>query len=369
MSVFRSTTFINYVSVCCLLLSLSGVEGVSLRNKHHRMRAPVPTPAAGAPVPEPGPAFKQEKTQVTSEASLKAAQSQTQQELDRQIQMLNLEQQESAALMTLKATVEARETAERTLVHQRLVTSQKEVARLVSDLTHRSQNKMLIDLAILNREVAHAFLHHSSDAKFQQTPSSTTGGSGTSTPSTAKQAQQTRIIAKAADVVDAQLDTIIQSDELKYMKKFEDSASSDSSSTDVTEQDTGARPGESADQHYTRLLHEADALMAQAYPSIKCEGDMSATGGGKGSTGGTGGTGSTGTGGSGATGTGQSSTGGTGQTGGSSTGGATGESGGTAVSGAGTGGTGAGTGASGATGTGTGATGVSGATALGSSSS
>jgi len=305
-----------------------------------------------------------------------------------------MQQQESELLMKLKASHEAREKAEQSLIHARLLVSQREVKRLVHDLQHTAKNKMLLDLQRLNTEISHAVLPHhhagNSDAavhgadaskfkqqqKTTQTPSTTSTSTSTSTSSSTPDNKQ--ILASATDEIDAQVDGILNSDELKYIKDHAGDDSSDSEDDTVTETDSGAAPGETPDEHYRRLSHEADALMAEAYPFIKCSlgaasgGSASASGGtgGSGTTGGSGGTAASGNSG-GTAASGNSTTTGSGAAAsGSGASGASAASGAAAAGASGaTGGTAAGSGAVSGAAAATGASAATGATAAGGGSS
>jgi len=359
--VSRGATF----AFLCLLVVFTGAV-----NTEHRLRSKVP------PVE-----FKQQaKDEVTTEAAVETQLARSQFQLEQETKMLDMQREQMDLLLKLKATMEARERAESTLTHQRLVMAQREVSSLVEDLASTSKNKMLIDLQKLNSVISHSMLRHHKttttnakdgaqpalnpiDTKLteqkKQTPAATTSSTNAATPSNgvesdAKIALHKQIVAKATEVIDAQLDGILNSQELAYIKAHNDLGDTDQSQSQdgtITEIDSGANPGESPDDHYNRLTKEADALMASAYPFIKCEGGA-ATGessGGSGSH--SSGTGSTL----------ESSTGAS-----NSTSAASGASGGSGGSGA----TGTGTAASGATGTGlleAGATAGSGAAAAGGS--
>jgi len=208
--------------------------------------------------------------------------------------------------LKLKSLHQQREHAESKLLHQRLVMAQVETSHLVSDLAHRSKNKMLIDLSKLNHEVLTALGHKGSlDAKLVQKKKADPAGScptaaapseaetksedstaassvasdtkseaGGGLEPEAKKALHRQLVAKAAQVVDAQLNSILKSDELAYLKahnELGDSDAPDSAEGDIVEEDRDARPGESPDDHYKRLMKEADQLMAQAQPHIRCE--------------------------------------------------------------------------------------------------
>jgi len=342
MLVSRGATF----AFLCLLVVFTGAV-----NTEHRLRSKVP------PVE-----FKQQaKDEATTEATVKSQLARSQSQLEHETKMLDMQQEQMDLLMKLKATVEARERAESALTHQRLVIAQREIARLVEDLTSASKNKMLIDLQKLNSVIAHSMLRqhkdgaNPTDARLMEQQKQTPAAAATtsSSNSAANIALQTQIAAKATEEIDAQLDGILNSQELAYIQAHNALGSTDQSSQDgtVTEIDSGANPGESPDDHYNRLTKEADALMASAYPFIKCEGDAT-TGGSGGSGGHSGGTGSTvgstgasnstsaasgatGSGASGATGSGASGATGTGLTGATAVTGATGGSGATAAGGSG----------------------------------
>jgi len=313
------------LSVVFMVLALFAGEaqGVSLRNWQRARAGPAAVPATAAAAAATKTAVKpQFKQQATTEAALQTKQTRSQQELNHQIQLLNLEQQEAAALVTLKAKHLEREAVEKQMIRQRLVTAQTEAARLVADLAAVSKNKMLLDLQKLNSVIAHAMLPHAKspvDTKLKQTKkhdpaAGSSEAAEVATASTlanpdvaaaagmesdAKKSLHRQLVSKAADVVDAQLDSILNSDELAYIKAHNEQGDNDSDSPDneeITEQDRDARPGETPDQHYKRLMKEADKLMADAYPHIRCEG---MTGGGSsgahtGATGSTGETNSTG---------------------------------------------------------------------------
>jgi len=308
MMVFRSATFLTF----CLLLVSMGVQGVNLqlRTKHRdrdRARGPAPVVAVAVqPQPEANAvaAFKEQaktNTEAAQEAVAKANVHRSEEALTHEMKMLDLQQQQVQLLLKLKQTHEAREQAERELVHHHLVAAQAETARLVQDLTSAPKNKLLIKLRALNDVISDAFLPHKSTAhttqpssiaidtklqqKMKQTPAAT--------PTPAQQLLDKKIEDKATEVIDAQLDGILNSQELAYIQAHNNLATADASSTDTTivEADHGALPGETPDEHFNRLNKEADALMAQAYPFIKCEGVAAGTAGG--GTGGTGGTAAT----------------------------------------------------------------------------
>jgi len=277
MLVFRGTTLIQYASVVCLLLALTGVHAIDLRKMVERV-TPVVTSQS----------FKEQaKTEALSEATLKATLARTQANLEHENKMLSMQQEEVDLLLKLKALTEQREHAERSLVHQRLVVAQRETARLVSDLAARSKIKMLMDLQKLNTVIAQSLLPHQKpssiaiDSKLlqkKQAPAAESEDAATPTngvESDAKKQLHKQLVAKAAEVVDAQLDGILNSEELAYIKAHNELGDSDASETEdgeIKEEDHGANPGETPDEHYKRLSKEADALMAKAYPFIRCEG-------------------------------------------------------------------------------------------------
>jgi len=339
--VIRATS--SVICACLFLVLLSGADAVNLRHMSRARATPVAKTVE----------FKEEaQTEAQNEAEMKVNQERSQQQLDNQVMLLNMQEEEISLLLQLKTLEEAREQAESTLLHKRLLEAQCETAHLVSDLSTHTKNKMLFDLAKLNSIMSHAMVPRVSSAaintKLTQQPAASASVSSAA-ESPAVQAMHRQLVGKAEEVVDAELDGILNSDELAYIKAHNDQMGSDSSNNgDIVEQDTGALPGETADQHYNRLMKEADQLMAEAYPSIKCEGANGVNGGTglQSSTGSTGSTGETG-----------SSTGG--NTGGSTT--ATGTAGSATT----------GTAATAATGTGGGATGTASGTGVftGSSSS
>jgi len=292
--VFRGATFLSI----CLLVCFMGVEGVNHRVRTMNRDRAAPAPAA-APVPQPAQFKQQAKTEAMSEATAKANLARTEQQLNNEMKMLDLQQQQVQLLSKLKATHEAREKAERELVHHRLLAAQAETARLVHDLESSTTSKLLMKLQKLNDIIATAMIPHKKSTtaaaaaakptsiaidtklkqKMKEDPAAPTNG----VESAAKKALHKKLVNKATEVVNAQLDGILNSEELAYIKAHNDLGDSDQAETadggDIVEQDTGALPGESPDEHFNRLSKEADALMAKAYPFIKCEGAGGSSGG------------------------------------------------------------------------------------------